>query len=49
MRLIGKVLVFLFSLVHWLVMGIIGAHVNVARNLVARDPDADRPRQVRRG
>jgi hypothetical protein len=48
MRFIGKILVFLFSLVHWLLTLVVGAHVNVLRNLFSRHPDADRPHQVSR-
>lgn len=40
---------FLFSIAHRLASIIIGAHVELTRNLVARHPDADRPHEVKRG
>jgi len=49
MRFIGKILVFLFSLFHRLLMLIINAHIEVIRNLFMRHPDANRPHQVKRG
>lgn len=40
---------FLFSLLHRLGSIVLNAHAELARNLFARHPDADRPHQVRRG
>ena len=48
MRLVGKIFVFVFSLLHRLVMVLVGAHVFMLRNLFAGHPDADRPRSVKR-
>lgn len=48
MRVLARVVVFLFSALHWLLMTIVGAHVNVIRNLFMRHPDAARLRQVKR-
>lgn len=36
MRTLAKLVVFAFSLVHWLVVTIVGAHVNVIRNFAPR-------------
>lgn len=48
MRALSKVFVFLFSILHRVVMVIWNAHVFMLRNLFARHPDADRPRSVKR-
>ncbi len=40
---------FLFSIVHRLGSIVVNAHAELARNLVARHPDADRPHQAKRG
>ena len=49
MRALGKLLVFVFSLLHRLVSIVVGAHVFMLRNLFSRHPDAARPRAVKRG
>lgn len=49
MRFLGKTFIFAFSILHRLVMVIIGAHAFMIRSLFSRHPDADRPRAVKRG
>ena len=48
MRLVGKIFVFVFSLLHRLVMVAGGAHAVLLVNLISRHPDAARPRAVKR-
>jgi hypothetical protein len=49
MRVLAKLFVFFFSILHRIVMVIWNAHVFMLGNLFARHPDADRPRAVKRG
>lgn len=37
LRALARIVVFLFSAIHWLVVTIIGAHVTVLRNFASRE------------
>ena len=48
LRALAKLVVFAFSLMHWLVVTLVSAHVNVLRNFQPRSRLEARERQVRR-